>query len=331
MELEYPWVFAVAAGLFVIVTLAAILIPVKSGKGVGLKAAHTRRLRELPAFKKALSKRRIALVIATLAVLFALSSSAFVAARPTTKVIENPVKYNRDIVLCLDVSGSMIEVDIQIINKFYELLNEFNGERVSLVVFNSVANQVFPLTDDYAYVSKQLDYVLDGFYVDTAYRGFDIVKYTIADHGASLIGDGLTSCTMSFDTDDEQRSRSVILATDNVVNGKPIVALDEAVGLAKSKGIRVYGINPGSIDWETKEPLPDLEAEMRAASESTGGKYFALDQLDSVSGIVNDITNDAASAVRSDPIVVKNDDPAIYIWILLFLSIPAIVFFRRIS
>ncbi len=43
--------------------------------------------------------------------------------------------------------------------------------------------------------------------------------------GASLIGDGLASCALQFDAEDTERSRSIILATDNYVSGEPIYTL----------------------------------------------------------------------------------------------------------
>lgn len=78
--------------------------------------------------------------------------------------------------------------------------------------------------------------------------------------GASLIGDGLASCVMRFDHADEQRARSIILATDNELNGSPpIVSLKEAADYSASKKIRIYTINPpvDGIDQPNSKDLAE--------------------------------------------------------------------------
>lgn len=58
--------------------------------------------------------------------------------------------------LCLDVSGSMAEVDMEILDTFLELTDDFKGERIGLTIFNASPVQVFPLTDDYEFVKEHL-------------------------------------------------------------------------------------------------------------------------------------------------------------------------------
>jgi len=332
MALEFWWMFIPALVIVAVSITASIMIGARRKKRLaGIPLANTSRLRKNPAFSKSLNRRRIALSVLAALLLLSLSSSVLAASRPVTRTIENPVKYTRDIVLCLDVSGSMIETDISIIEKFKELIKSFNGERVSMVVFNSISSQVFPLTDDYAYINTQLDYVFNGFFVNPNAPGYDIVKYTVNDTGASLIGDGLTACTMSFEFDDPERSRSVILATDNVPNGESTVALSDAVGLAKNRGVKIYAINPGSVDFDTQAPLPEREDELRAVAVDTGGIYFQLEYAGTVDEIVSAIAKDQTSEVKSEPIITKNDDPTILIWIMVILTIPAVFVYRRLS
>ena len=112
------------------------------------------------------------------------------AARPVQRVTLVDQKDNRDIVLCLDVSGSMIDVDAEVVSTFLRLAEGFRGERISMVIFNSSAVPVFPLTDDYDFVSDQLRRaqrsltIVDG--KDPFFAG------TLNGAGSSLIGDGLT-------------------------------------------------------------------------------------------------------------------------------------------
>jgi len=332
MELEFWWMFIPALVLLSVAVAASVMLAVlgKKKKG-GLPVANTDRLRGNPAYARSLRRRVISLTVLGVILLLSLSSAVLTSSRPVTRTIENPVKYTRDIVMCLDVSGSMIETDISVIQTFKELIKNFKGERVSMVVFNSISSQVFPLTDDYEYVNTQLDYVLKGFFTDPADPGYDIVKYTVNDKGASLIGDGLTACSMSFEFDDPDRSRSIILATDNVPNGVSTVSLSDAVGLAKNKGVKVYSINPGSIEYETQQPLPAQEDELRAVSTDTGGIYFQLDDTGTVTEIVKAIGKDQTSEVKADPIITKNDDPNILIWIMIALTIPGVFVYRRLT
>jgi len=332
MDLEYGWIFIPGAALVVVATVILLMAGIiKSKRTVGVPLANTSRLTKSKGYRDSLRRRRVILVTVAAFLLVAMSSALLVASRPVSKTIETPVKYTRDIVLCLDVSGSMIETDIQIIQKFKDLIKSFNGERVSMVAFNSTASQVFPLTDDYAYVDKQLDYVFNGFFTNPPEPGYDYIKYTFNNQSASLIGDGLTACTMSFEFDDPDRSRSVILATDNVPNGESTVSLSDAVGLAKNNGVKVYSINPGSVDYETKEVLPEQESELQDVSENTDGQYFALQNENTISEIVNAISRDQTSEIKADPIVTKNDDPNLFLWIFLVISVPVVFVYRRLT
>ena len=56
------------------------------------------------------------------------------AGRPTTKTVIEPESRNRDIMLCLDVSGSMYEADSEILRVYAELSKGFKGERIGLVL-----------------------------------------------------------------------------------------------------------------------------------------------------------------------------------------------------
>src|SRR5690606_30799956 len=103
---------------------------------------------------------------------------------------------------------------------------------------------------------------------------------TLNGPGASLIGDGLASCAMRFDHDDQERARSIILATDNELNGSTIVSLEEAAAYAGSRDIRVYTINPAV------GPAAD---ELIAAAQSTGGEGYGLHDTTTVEDIVNQV------------------------------------------
>ena len=58
--------------------------------------------------------------------------------------------------LCLDVSGSALPYDRQVIGTYRDLVRSFEGERIGLSIFNSTSRTVFPLTDDYELVTRPI-------------------------------------------------------------------------------------------------------------------------------------------------------------------------------
>ena len=54
--------------------------------------------------------------------------------------------------LCLDVSGSMKELDENILRHFVRIAEGLPGDRIGLTIWNGAAISVFPLTEDAEYV-----------------------------------------------------------------------------------------------------------------------------------------------------------------------------------
>jgi hypothetical protein len=212
---------------------------------------------------------------------------------------------NRDIVLCLDVSGSMIEYDAAVVQTFSTLVEEFDGERIALVLFNASAATYFPLTSDYAFVEEQLDALTADLTSPNSDYGF--TNGTLLGDGSSLIGDGLGSCVMRFDDVETERSRSIVLATDNYVAGEQIMELPEAGAYAESRNVTVYGLNPGDID--SKDYIAQLADEMRDVVTSTGGAYYALDDPSAVPSIVTNIQREQTTRLEGPTRLVQNDEP----------------------
>ena len=318
---------ALANAWMVILAAAVVVVAVGVGLALGLRrrvgrravdiarVARAERLRALPSFRQALSRRVLALSgILALGAVAALTAGV-VAARPMSAQTIQPVDTSRDIMLCLDVSGSMSEVDVEVLSVFDELLDGFEGERIGLTIFNSSPVQIFPLTDDYDFIREHLASMMKSFdYVDKIPEHW---VGTLNGDGASLIGDGLAACTMGFDHPDDDRSRSVVFATDNEVNGASIVTLDEAAAYAASKGVRVFAINPVQGKDAT------VSAELTAAAEATGGAAFGLRDTTTVSDIVDQVQEQEATELRGEAQVVWSDAPDL--WIAL-LSIAALGF-----
>lgn len=316
MELTFWWVLPAA----VLAAAAAWFLGVRrprAGEPRRRPVAHSDRLTALPEYQAALRQHRVRLRILSAAGMVLLLAAAVAAARPAERSSTRPEQHKRDIILCLDASGSMNSADAEIVDVFGRLAAEFDGERIGLTVFDSSAVQVFPLTDDYGYVQEQLRLAKDAFDGDGAASFLD---GTWGGQGSSLIGDGLASCVQGFPAarpgavgaeapgeavDAGRPSRSVILATDNYLSGAPIFSLAEAGGLAKEREVRVYALNPGDYDYGTDPGQPG--ARLRAAAEDSGGAYYALDSPDAVPGIISRIRATEAAAFQAAPRAVITD------------------------
>lgn len=157
MMLAWHWPWAALAG--VLATLAIIvLIVVFARRNAAddtpvfsmdddLNTEHASRL-----FRQWRALGRLAISVLVLALALAI----VLVARPSQVDAGDERASSRDIVLCLDVSGSTLPYDREVIDTYLELVKHFKGERIGLSIFNSTSRTVFPLTDDYELVTKQL-------------------------------------------------------------------------------------------------------------------------------------------------------------------------------
>jgi hypothetical protein len=248
--------------------------------------------------------KRIAFALLTLAII----SSVALIGRPSTVNSEDEQSNTRDIVLCLDVSGSTLPYDREIISTYLDLVSQFQGERIGLSIFNSTSRTVFPLTDDYSLVTKQLSSakeILGGVQSqDDIDKMSDKQYQQISDwldgtqnikDQTSLIGDGLVSCAAMLpgfgyssstqNSNSTQRSASIVLATDNVVSGTPQYTLQQALDLAKNAQISVDGIFAGpdaSLNDSTTKA-------MKSQIESDGGVFLSERSGASIDELVREI------------------------------------------
>ena len=324
MELIFWWMPIAAVAVIIVATVVAVLRRRRGGTAPSGRAiAHGTRLTSLPGYAAAIRRYRAALAGLVVAVALLIVGSVGLASRPATSTVVYPEQNNRDIVLCLDVSGSMIDYDAELVGVFSDLAGRFDGERLSLVVFNASAVTYFPLTSDYGYIQRQFERIRTEFDDATG----EYFAGTFFGDGSSLIGDGLASCVQRFDTPDQDRSRSIILATDNLVVGDPIFTLPEAGDLASSRDVRVYGINPG--DQSSREYLDDLAIEFETVVDDTGGAYYALADPAAVPSIVESIGREQAAVIRGAPQLIQADAPALpYALVLLGLAGMMVVAWR---
>jgi Ca-activated chloride channel family protein len=341
MELENWWVIPVCLAL-VLATAGFVAWRWRKRsarrRSAGTPVAHSERLTRLPEYRTVLNRATAGTIVAASLIGLLAVTTGILAARPIHSAVVVPEKFNRDIVLCLDVSGSMAEVDADVLDRFDQLTERFKGERIGLVLFNATAAQVFPLTDDYEFVRDQLMLVRTG--IDGTGDYSDVWGGTslASRDGASLIGDGLASCVLSFGTDQpgaadpessqgsDKRSRSVILATDNDVNGEQLMTLEQAGQLASNRDVRVYGIDkPGILIGDSPE-----SAEFQRVVEATGGAYFKLDDSTAVSAVIDSIQATEASLIKGTPQLVVTDQAAPWIVVSLLLVMLFLVIAWRV-
>lgn len=324
--LLFIWVVAIA-GYWVIRYFIARRR--KSTRPIAVPAAHSDRLTLLPEYQTALTRYRLLLRLATGTITLALLLAVVLSARPATVSLITPAQQSRDIMLCLDASGSMLREDSRLLDTFKVLVTSFSGQRIGLTLFNSSAVTIIPLTDDYQLLASQLEKASTAFKVQKGQIFTELTDGTLADFdsGTSLVGDGFASCIGHLGTNPQHRSQSVILATDNEANGTPIISMTEATALAKQKEIRMYAIDPGESD----STRAGDHAQLKNLALQTGGGYYKLSDSSSVSSIVTNISKQESKYFGGTPQVATADNPKPFLYAAAILTVLSLVLMWRLE
>lgn len=270
-----------------------------------------------------------------------LAVAIVLAGRPATVDASAERSASRDIVLCLDVSGSALPYDREVMASYLTLVDRFRGERIGLSIFNSTSRTVFPLTDDYDLVSRQLAEAADALHGVESQD--DIDKMSDSDYqkisdwldgtqnrknATSLIGDGLVGCAAMLpgfsygSTQSSQRDASIVLATDNVASGKPTYTLGEALDMTSTAGITVDGLFAGPQQSRTESTT----TAMRTQIESHGGMFLAGSGTDDINELARQIDSRRYSENRSSTLSAMIDAPgwwtiAFAVIVMLWLAV----------
>ena len=197
-------------------------------------------------------------------------------ARPQTSADESKVTTEGiDIVMAIDVSGSMLSKDfdpnrIEAAKKeAIEFIDARPHDRIGMVIFSAESFTQCPITIDHAVLKNQVKEIKNGLLED-----------------GTAIGMGLATCINRL-RDGTAKSKVIILMTDGVNNRGMIDPLT-ATEIAMKFGIRVYTIGIGTngkaltpvamgpdgkliFDYapvEIDEPL------LKDIAKKTGGQYF---------------------------------------------------------
>ncbi|MEE1649746.1 VWA domain-containing protein [Brachybacterium sp. J144] len=333
MVMIFWWVTALLL-IAAIVVWAITFVNRRAMRKSPVLVANSRFLDRVPSFVRAQRTARWVRVLQVGIAVLGVIAASILSGRIASERIETPEFASRDIVLCLDVSSSMYQYDAEILATFAQLVDGFEGERVALSIFNSTSRTVFPLTNDYDLIKRELEEGAEA--IDFDEFGYRVgsrdysqekvrqyVEFVEGTQGipdeASVVPDGLASCAQVFDQAEEDRSRSIIFATDNEVNGEPIFTLQEATESVASRGIDLYTFYPGAYECG-----PGCFEELQEATEDQDGELYESSDPEAIPSIINEIQKTQAEVLGASPTVIRTDHPGTG-FVLTFLSLVAIL------
>jgi Ca-activated chloride channel family protein len=210
-------------------------------------------------------------------------------ARPQTRNDEQLVNGEGiDIVLCLDISGSMLAQDFTpnrmeaAKNVASEFIDHRPTDRIGLVIFSGESFTMCPLTTDRSVLKSQLFNVQSGLLED-----------------GTAIGSGLATSVDRL-RNSPSKSKVIILLTDGENNGG-LIDPNTAKEIAKSLGVRVYtvgmgteGFAPVPIQTATgvimqREKVNIDEKLLTQIATETGGRYYRAKDNESLKNIYEEI------------------------------------------
>ncbi len=229
---------------------------------------------------------------------FAIITLLIAMARPQSFTTgENISTEGIDIVMLLDISGSMLAEDLKpnrleaakkVIDKF---IKERVSDRIGLVIFSRESFTQCPLTIDYGVLRSLLKDVKSGMLEDGTAIG-------------TAIANGVNRLK-----DSKSKSKVMILLTDGVNNSGEIDPIT-AAQIAAKYGIRIYTIGLGTegmapypvqtpfgVQYQNV-PVQIDEKTLKEISSITGGKYFRATSNSKLRAIYKEIDKLEKSKIK---------------------------------
>jgi len=265
--------------------------------------------KQKPSFRRVLKHVLFAFqVLAVILMIIAL-------ARPqTSNNLQDVETEGIDIVLSLDVSGSMLARDFKpdrleaSKDIAAEFINNRPNDRIGLVIFSATSFTQCPLTTDHAALINL----------------FKSVKYGLLEDGTAM-GDGLSTAVLRI-KDSNSKSKVIILLTDGVNNSGSIDPVT-AAEIAKTYGIRVYTIGVGTVGqapYPVQTPFGtqlqmmkvDIdEGVLKQIADITGGQYFRATSNDKLRQIYSEIDKMEKTKILIHEYKKKKEE--FYLWLLI--------------
>ena len=251
--------------------ILAYYIKFKRARAASIRYSDVNLVRRLkPSFR--IRERHILPVLRALAIVLL----AFALARPQSGRKGQEISSEGiDIVLALDISGSMRAEDFKPHNRLYvakQVIKEFiegrRSDRIGLVVFSKQSFTQCPLTLDYGVLFNFLDKVDFGMIEDGTAIGLAIAN------------------AVNRLRESEAEGKVVILLSDGRNNAGEIDPVTAAQA-AKAMNVKIYTIGagkPGNAPYPVDDPIFGRryiyveneidEATLRQIAQITGGEYF---------------------------------------------------------
>jgi len=209
-------------------------------------------------------------------------------ARPQVKNVSSKNRgQGIDIVLCMDVSGSMLAADFypSRLDVSKQMAAGFVEQRpidqIGLVIFSGESFTQFPLSTDHAALLEQIRSIRSGMLID-----------------GTVIGEGLATSVERLSSS-KSKSKVIILLTDG--NEQPpetrIVDPITALEIAKAKRVKVYTIGMGTLGAGVSQHGGSTERQsgfldetlLRKIASETGGAYFRATDKESLRQVYSQI------------------------------------------
>lgn len=206
-----------------------------------------------------------------------------IAALARPQWVGDPIRHDisaRDMMLAIDISGSMNQTDFQAANKemlqrlagVKQVVNAFiarrKGDRIGLILFGTRAYIQAPFTQDLSTIQSLLDQTEVGMAGEQ-----------------TALGDAIGLSIKAFDASKAEQKMLILLTDGNDTASR--VPPTHAADIARQRGLVIYKIGVGNPE-ASGENRVDLET-LRAIASTTGGSFFRAENGADLERIYADI------------------------------------------
>ena len=258
----------------------------------------------------------------------ALCSLIIALARPRTVDVSNKTKTTKgiDIVMAIDVSGSMLAKDLkpnrlEALKKVAaDFVEERPNDRIGLVIYASEAYTKTPVTSDKPIILEAIK----------------TIKYDNVLQDGTGIGMGLATAVNRL-KDSKAKSKVIILLTDGV-NNAGFIEPETAADIAKQYGIKVYTIgigtngmamSPYAVAPNGQFLFQNMKVEideqlMKNIAAKTDGKYFRATSNTKLAEIYASINKLETTEIEELKFYDYDEKYRVFVWIAGFLLLAEI-------
>jgi Ca-activated chloride channel family protein len=278
IEFAWPWAFAALP----LPLLAWWLLPPYREQRASVQIPFFARVAEATGQtpqKGAVVLRRLPLQMIMAAIIWVLIVAALAQPQRVGKPITRDISA-RDIMLAIDISGSMDQTDFETADKkmvrrldgVKQVVDAFiarrKGDRIGLILFGTKAYIQCPFTQDLSTIRALLDQT----------------KVGMAGQ-QTAIGDAVGLTIKTFETSKAQQKMLILLTDGNDTASR--VPPAQAADIARQRGLVIYTIGVGDPNG-TGENRVDF-ATLRAVASTTGGSFFRAENGEQLERIYADI------------------------------------------